>query len=320
MNKFNLNCGVNILGTKSFTKEKNGESTTFKITNTGSFNSYKIPPVIVFCEDKVAEELIIKSLLHNNINHGGFNFRRCGSWANIIISLAGCILYSQELQKTGNTKTLEVIGVIDGDISEKDILDMISNTFKGDFIPDELKEIIDQVRHHITSFKLENKVLLQKNIKGKPELNIKNMLEDIDENKINEEIKQNEKKLIKCLKNTNDVKLKIVIEDELDSINHLRNETLEIIEISKKIIFNKRNNIINYHSYFKKLEKKLEGKYFHHYNYTHYPILLVYRIISKFNIHSWESYINPVVSLLKLAQNRQREAFSHNSFNNDALD
>ncbi|SNY59737.1 hypothetical protein SAMN02744775_00324 [Enterobacter sp. CC120223-11] len=303
-----------------FSKSKHGDATKIEIINTGTFKSYKIPSVIVFCEDKVAEELIINALSHKEKNVGSFKFRRCGSWTNIIISLAGCILYSQELIKSGNSKVLEVVGVIDGDINDNDISQVISGTFEGEFIPEQLQEITRLISNHIISFKIPTAVLSKKNIKGKPELNLKNMVDEITSDMVREPSKKRVNDLCGFLEKTKDDELKRNIEFELNDIYKEQEETLKIIKISNDIIFHENDGIINYHSYFKKLQKKIGDVFYRSYSFTHQPIYLVYRIVSKYNKNRWEEYINPVIDFLVSAQKRQTQSFSHHTFNNTKID
>lgn len=190
MNTIKTGSNDGILGMQMISKNKHGNATKIEIINTGTFEAYKIPSVIVFCEDKVAEEVIINALSYKKMNVGSFKFRRCGTWTNIIISLAGCILYSQELINSGNSKTLEVVGIIDGDINDYDIEKVISETFEGDFIPEQLKEITHLISKHIISFKIPTAVLSKKNITGKPELNLKKMVDEINSNMVKEPFKK----------------------------------------------------------------------------------------------------------------------------------
>lgn len=272
MNKYKINCGIGVIGTQTITKTNHGDTSEIIITNTRSFNSYNIPPVIVFCEDKVAEELIIHSLSYRKMNVGSFNFRRCGSWANIIISLAGCLLYSKELIKTGNEKVLEVVGVVDGDISKREIEDMISKIYEGDFIPEMLEEITEQISQHITSFNIPTALLSKKNIKGKPELNLKNMMDEIDEDKINNVFKDKENELHSWLDKTTDENSNKNIMLSLKDICREKKETLEIINFSKDIQFLEEDGKVNYHKYFKRLKNKIGNRWFSNYTFTNQPI------------------------------------------------
>ncbi|MCI1897659.1 MAG: hypothetical protein LKI85_04665 [Enterobacter sp.] len=320
MSTIKLMSNVGIIGSQIIAKSKHGDSTKIEITSSGFSQAHRIPPVIVFCEDKVAEELITYALSYRDINVGSFKFRRCGSWSNIIISLAGCILYSEELIKSGNSKALEVIGVIDGDISDDEIRQVISETYEGDFIPDQLQHIIDLISSHITSFKIPNNVLSKKNIKGKPELNLKNMVDEISPAMIKSPFKKRTDELNEYIKKVKDENSKNNIGFELNDINKEKDETLEIINFSKEITFTANEGITNYHTYFKKLIKKTENRHYRSYQFVNNPIYLVYRIVSKFNKNRWEEYINPVIYFLESAKTKQTEKFSHNTFNNTKID
>ncbi|ROP61620.1 hypothetical protein EDF81_0091 [Enterobacter sp. BIGb0383] len=320
MNTIKLGGNIGIIGTQSISKSKHGDSTKIEIISSGISQAYKIPSVIVFCEDKVAEELIANALSHKDMNVGSFKFRRCGSWSNIIVSLAGCILYSEELIKSGNTKALEVIGVIDGDISANDIQQVISETYEGDFIPEQLKNITNAISSRITSFKIPNDVLSKRNTRGKPELNLKNMVEEITSEMTKKPFHKRVEELKGYLEIAKDDNNKKHIEFELDDIYKEIDETLEIINISKKIAIHERDGVFNYHPYFKKLEKETNNTYYINYNYTHHPIFLVYKIVSKFNTERWEEYITPVTEFLKSVAKRQQDTFSHNTYNNTEID
>jgi len=320
MSTIKLRNNIGIVGSQIITKSKHGDSTKIEIISSGISQSYRIPSVIVFCEDKVAEELIINALSYKNMNVGSFKFRRCGSWCNIIVSLAGCILYSEELINSGNSKALEVIGVTDGDINANDIRQVISETYKGDFIPEQLQSITDSISSRITNFKIPNNVLSKKNIKGKPELNLKNMVDEISQAMINNSLKKRTDELNGYLEKVKDENTKNNIKFELDDIKKEKDETLEIIKISKEITFTENEGITNYHTYFKKLIKKIENRHYRSYQFANDPIYLVYRIVSKFNKNRWEEYINPVVNFLESAKTKQTEIFSHNTFNNTKID
>lgn len=309
-----------VVGTQIISKSKHGDATKIEITNTGTFQAYKIPPVIVFCEDKVAEELIINALVYKKNNVGSFKFRRCGSWTNIIISLAGCILYSQELINSGNSKVLEVVGIIDGDINDNDILKVISETFEGDFIPEQLQEITHLISNHIISFKIPKAILSKKNIRGKPELNLKSMVDEITSDMVSEPSNKRVNELLGFLDKVKDDDSKRNIQHEIDDIHEEQKETLEIIKISNNIMFHENDGIINYHSYFKKIQKKIGNVFYRSYSFTHKPIYLVYIIVSKYNKKRWEEYINPVIDFLVSAAKRQTETFSHHTFNNTKID
>jgi hypothetical protein len=305
---------------QTISKSKHGDVTKIEIINAGTFDEYKIPSVIVFCEDKVAEEVMINALSYKKMNVGSFKFRRCGTWTNIIISLAGCILYSQELINSGNSKVLEVVGIIDGDISDNDIEKVISETFEGDFIPEQLKEITQLISTHIISFKIPTTVISKKNIKGKPELNLKNMVGEITPDMVREPSKKRVDELCSWLEKEKDEEGKNRIEFHLNDIYKEQEETLKIIKISNGIIFHENDGTINYHPYFKKLQKKLSNTFYRSYSFTHRPIFLVYRIVSKYNTNRWEEYINPVINFLESAHERQTANFSYHTFNNTKID
>ncbi|HBR1933504.1 TPA: hypothetical protein L9M55_001456 [Klebsiella quasipneumoniae subsp. similipneumoniae] len=320
MSTIKLISNVGIVGSQIISKSKHGDSTKFEITLSGISQAYRIPSVIVFCEDKVAEELITNALSYKGMNIGSFKFRRCGSWSNIIISLAGCILYSEELIKSGNSKVLEAIGVIDGDISENEIRQVISETYEGDFIPEQLQDIIDSISSRITSFKIPTNVLSKKNIKGKPELNLKNMVNEISTAMIKAPFNKKIDELNEWVEKAKDENSKKSLQFEIDNITKEIDETQQIIELSKEIDFIENEGVTNYHTYFKKLMKKTENRYYHNYSFTQNPIYLVYRIVSKFNKNRWEEYIKPVVDFLDSANKRQTKNFSHNTFNNTKID
>lgn len=318
-----MNSSVGIIGTRMITKSVNGDSEKIEITNTGSMNSYHIPAVLVFCEDELAKEIIIKSFTNNS--HCSFKFITCGSWNNIIISLAGSLLYSNEMKKTGVTKYIDVVGVIDGDISEKDILNTIKNCFKGNWVPSELLEITKQIRNHITHFNIPEDILNMKYTKGKPELNLKLMLEGVQEEKIKRILSPRIKKLSDAYEKIEE-EFKPGLYSEIHFLKKELEETLKVIEISKAMTRDKFEKTINnqtitdYHLYLKKIKNKFKSQHFQHYDYTHYPLLILTRIIIKFDKQRWDEYVSPVVSfLMKFAEN-QRERYSHNTFNNHVID
>ena len=320
MNKKKLMPNVGIIGSEIISISKHGDSTKIEITRTGFSQAHRIPPVIVFCEDKVAEELITHALSYRGMNAGSFKFIRCGSWSNIIRTLAGSILYKEELIKSGNSKALEVIGVIDGDISNNEIRKVISEAYEGDFIPVQLQNTIDSISSHITSFKIQNNVLSKKYIKGKPELNLKNMVDEITPAMIKSPFEKRTNELNEYIEKAKDENSKTRIKFELNDIEKEKDETLEIIKVSKEITFTASEGITNYHTYFKKLIKKIENRYYRSYQFVNDPIYLVYRIVSKFNKNRWEEYTNPVIEFLQSAKTKQNNKFSHNTFNNTKID
>lgn len=55
MSTIKLISNVGIIGSQIISKSKHGDSTKFEITLSGISQAHRIPSVIVFCEDKVAE-------------------------------------------------------------------------------------------------------------------------------------------------------------------------------------------------------------------------------------------------------------------------
>ena len=329
MSKNFLNIGVGIIGIKMIATRKDGGSKTIEITTTGSMNTYNIPAVIVFCEDRLTKDIITYSL-HSaeGITHCSFKFIISGSWKNIITSLAGCLLYSDELEDTGNTKVLSTVGVIDGDITDTEIDNVISECYMGDYLPDNLENIKKRIKEYITNFSLPDNIIDRKNTTGKPELNIKKMLEEINEESIDSVLGERKKELKSWLEKAKDNESKQNIKNEIYFLDKEFEDTLEIIKISKSIsretFKNKDKNgkyKLNYHCYFKMFARKLEGRYLVSYGAGTTPLLLlIYRLVNKFNKKRWDEYVGPVVEFLTQISEGQRERFSHNTYNNDIID
>ncbi len=318
-----LNSGIGIIGTTTIATRNDGNSKTVEIKTTGTMKSYKIPAVIVFCEDELAKEIIIYSLREiDSVSHCSFKFIICGSWMNIITSLAGSLLYSDELEESGNTKILSTVGVIDGDITQKNIEDVISQCFKGNFVPVKLTQISKRIGEHLTHFKIPGEILNLK-IKGKPEYNIKTMLEEIDEDAIDNILKPKLESVINAIKQNRDEHVVITLELEKFNLETEKMETLKIIQKSRQINekkFKSRKQIKDYHRYLEFLEEEIGDEYYHSYPRAHFTLLILFRIISKFNKERWIEYVTPVTNLLIPVADRQRERFSHDTYNNDIID
>lgn len=325
-NIIHCSVGVGVIGTTSISKSESENTTRIEITKSGISKSHFIPPLIVFCEDKFAKEIISFTISQYNLNAGSYKIIECGSWMNIITSIFGCMLYAQQLKESGNHKVIEVVGVIDGDIDSNMISKVIEDTYKGDFIPSHLKDLIKSVTANITSFKLShNKTNANfKNIKGIPEYNIKKWFEEIDEESVskihNEKIYQYEE-FLKRLKNEEN---RPGIELELFFLKSQIEETLQLINLSKSIgnnklrVYDKKTgrSIIDYHNYFYVMKRMIGNKYYHSYSMTHYTEYLILSIISKYNNKAWSEYSTPVYSLLKSAGERQHNNFNYDTFNN----
>ncbi|UQZ10668.1 hypothetical protein M8G38_12750 [Providencia stuartii] len=326
MDGFHLNASIGILGTQTISHKKTGDSKKLEITTTGSMNNYHIPAVIVFCEDKLAQEVITMSMpITAPISYNSFKFIINGSWRNIIISMAGSLLYSDELKKTGTTKFLSTVGIIDGDITDAEISDAISSCYKGSYVPEQLEKIKKSIKKNLVSFQLPENIIGKKNTTGKPELNIKNMLEEINEESIDAvlggEIKKLNSYLDKAVKDTE----KQIIESEIYFLEEEIKDVLKIIEISKSLKSKKfkvkRNGRYNYHFYLNRLEEHLKGQYFGSYGPSLPPtLLLIYILINKFNEKRWYEYVNPVIDFLTQIAEEQRERYSHNTYNNQVID
>ncbi|MBA7843268.1 hypothetical protein HV213_23870 [Klebsiella sp. RHBSTW-00484] len=325
MNPIKLNTGIGVTGIKSQSKSKSGDSTKYEITLSGSQKSHLIPKVILFCEDKFAESMIINALSYKELNHGAFKIIHCGVWHNIIKALAGCLLYEKELIDSGNGKALKVIGIIDGDVSESDISTAIKKTYKGSFLPAEISNIIKIITEHVTSFKItQDGLKLPELSTGLPEFNLKIMLDDITEEMIRNYHKEYILKYEGWLKKTATLEGKVNLTRELEDIKRKIKETLEIIETSKNIksheLPKNSSNKFDYHYYFETLKERIGNKHFNSYSYSHDTELLVYRIISTYSKSRWEEYITPVTNLLISVKDEQVKRFNHNTFNNDSLD
>ncbi|MGX9273530.1 hypothetical protein SH579_05210 [Raoultella ornithinolytica] len=319
MSTIRLNCGVGITGTTSVTTEKNGDSKTVKITTTGSMNAYKIPAVIVFCEDKLAKDIITHSLQGiDDSLHCSFKFIICGSWRNIITSIAGSLLYSDELKESGNTKVLSAVGVIDGDISHEDISKIITECYEGDCLPEKLSAISERISNHIISFKIPERILDLK-VFGKPECNIKAMIEEINEQDIDDILKPRMDSLTTALDKSKEENNKAALELELFFLQKEKDETLKVISLSKGL--NKKiSKRKNYHAYFSLMERSIGNEHYHSYPRAHFINLILFRIIVKFNNRRWVEYVTPVTDFLIPIAEQQRERFTHNTYNNQIID
>lgn len=323
MEKIRINTSVGIIGCTMTSKIKNGDNEEFRISQSGTSKAFHIPPVLVYCEDKLAKEIIEKSL--NDFDRCSLKFIYCGSWKNIVIALAGSLLYSEELKNTGTTKYIDAVGIIDGDITDKDISETIQQCFKGNGIPSELKSITKKIKQHITQFKISEDVLRMNGTKGKPELNLKLMLEGIQKHKISKLLSPRLEELREILGKCSD-EHRPGVKVEIYHLTKKLEETLKIIEISKSLTekrFKKFNNgriLFDYHFYLSKMEKELTNHSLRYYSYTNYPLLILTRIIKEFDKESWDDYVLPVISLLTKYSDSQRERFSHNTFNNQVLD
>ncbi|HBK4630142.1 TPA: hypothetical protein LLS62_003655 [Klebsiella michiganensis] len=328
MDKNLLKIGCGIIGSEIITTRENGDCKTVEITTTGSMNSHNIPAVIVFCEDKLTKDIITHSLhAIGEISHYSFKFIINGSWKNIITSLAGSLLYADELKKTGNTKVISTVGVIDGDITETQISTVISKCYEGDFLPDNLKDIRDSIKEHLTSFRLPDYIINKKNTTGRPELNIKKMLEEINEESIDSVLGQRIKELNLHLKKSSDNESKQILKNEIYFLEKEAEDTPEIIKISKNISSKKfktkeKNGTykLNYHSYLNKLASELSSRHFVTYGTgTPPPLLLIYRLVNKYNQKRWLEYVGPVLDFLTPIAKEQRERFSHNTYNDKII-
>lgn len=326
MTTYHLNFSVGITGTKTIAKRNNGDSKTVEITTTGSMNAYKVPAVIIFCEDALAKEIIIHSLQTiNSTAHCSFKFIFCGSWKNIITSLAGSLLYSDELRESGSTKVLSTVGVIDGDISQEEISAVIAKCFEGDAVPEKLNSISKRIREHLTHFKIPDRILDMK-IRGKPEFNFKSMLEEIDEQDIDNILKPKVDMLSVALEQNNKDDAKAALDLELFFLKKEKEETLKIIQCSRncgkkkfKTVKNKRY-IMDYHKYFYLLKCSIGDEYYHCYPRSHFIMLILFRLIGKFNHARLVEYISPVTNFLIPVAEKQREIFSHNTYNDECID
>lgn len=331
MAKYNINAsvGVGVIGTEFISKTKSGDTTKIEIIRGGLSNAHFIPPLIIFCEDRLAKEIITFAISRYNLNLGSYKIIECGSWMNIITSLFGCILYAQQLKESGNNKIIEVVGIIDGDIKDNEISELIESTYKGNFIPGHLKQLIDLVTNHISSFKLNHNKdsVSNKNIKikGIPELNIKKMFEQIDRETVlrKHQEKKNEYEL---RLNGASKETQSLIQFELFDINSKIEETLQLVDISKNIGSNKfksrgqyKGTRIDYHRYFDIMKKRIGIKHYNSYAMSHDTITLILRIIFEYNNNAWVEYSEPVCKLLKSAYDRQVNNFCYDTFNNNRI-
>jgi len=289
-------------------------------------NAYKIPAVIVFCEDALANE-IITHILHaiDGTAHCSFKFIICGSWRNIITSLAGSLLYSEELKKSGNTKVLSTVGVIDGDISQDRITNIIKGCFQGDAVPEKLNSISKKISEHLTSFKIPD-YILNLSISGKPEFNFKAMLEEINEAEIDKILKPRIDILTTAIEKNNKEDINAALDMEMFLLKKEKEETLRIIGYSmgySKKKFKKlrdKRYILNYHNYFSLLKESIGDEYYYCYPRSEFIILILFRIICKFNNKRWVEYVSPVTSFLISIAEQQRQRFLHNTYNNEIID
>ncbi|HBX7963679.1 TPA: hypothetical protein MIG90_07785 [Klebsiella pneumoniae] len=328
MDKNLLNLEYSIIGSTFITQRKNGDSKTVEITTTGSMNSHNIPAVIVFCEDKLTKDIITHSLhATGETSHCSFKFIINGSWKNIITSLAGSLLYAEELKRTGSTKVISTVGVTDGDITEAQISAVISKCYEGDYLPDNLKDIRDSIKENLTSFRLPDNIINKKNTTGKPELNIKKMLEEINEESINSVLDQRIKELKLHLEKASDNTIKQELKNNIYFLEKEIEDTLEIIKISKNISNKKfktkeKNGTykLNYHSYLNRLANELSSQYFVTYRNGTPPLLLIYRLVNKYNPKRWLEYVGPVLDFLAPIAKEQRDRFSHDTYNDTIVD
>lgn len=326
MTTYYLNSGTNIIGTQVIAKRSVGDSKTVEITTTGSMNDYNIPAVIVFCEDALAKEIITNSLQAiDGTTHCSFKFIICGSWKNIITSLAGSLLYSDELKESGNTKVLSTVGVIDGDISEEKISSVIAECFEGDGVPEKLNSISKRINDHLINFKIPDSIM-RMNIYGKPEFHLKAMLDEITEQDIDNILKPRMDILTDALEKDNKDDVKTVSNSEIFRLKKEKEETLKIIQYSKGYgkrkfrTFRNGRSATDYHNYFGLLKSSIGNEYYHCYPNSHFIILILFRIIGKFNTKRWEEYVSPVINFLLPVAEQQRERFQHNTYNNEVID
>ncbi|MCK7406569.1 hypothetical protein [Enterobacter roggenkampii] len=321
-----LNSGVGITGTTTIARRSDGFSKTVEITTTGTMSAYKIPAVIVFCEDALAKDTIIHSLhAIDRTAHCSFKFIICGSWKNIITSLAGSLLYSDELKESGNTKVLSTVGVIDGDISEEKIATVIAECFEGDGVPEKLDSISKKISDHLINFKIPDSIL-KMNIYGKPEFNFKAMLEEITEQDIDDILKPRTDFLTEALKQDNKDDVKTALNLESYILKKEKEETLKIIQYSKGYgkrrfrTFRNGRSTTDYHKYFSLLKSSIGNEYYHCYPGPHFISPILFRIICKFNNQRWVEYVSPVTNFLLPVAEQQRERFQHNTYNNEIID
>lgn len=325
MKPLKINTTIGIIGVEIISKTKTNNETKYEITVSGTARAYKIPNVIVFCEDPFAEQMIKYALAYNDINIGSFKIIKCGVWRNILKTLTGFLIYENELIKSGNEKALKAVGVIDGDISEHEIKSNINKTYHGNFPPDDLAYITDEITQHTASFSLnQDSIKLPENSTGRPEFNLKIMLDEITDDMIDKYHKEDILKHEDWLSKAKDDNARMNISRQLDDIKRKSDETKEIILISRSIesiqLPQNEGKKYDYHNYIDIFRERLLEKHFREYDYKREVDLIIYRIISTYNKERWEEYISPVIKVLCFARNEQTKRFSHHSFDNKHLD
>lgn len=162
---------IGITGIEEISKHKDNDYERIEIKRQGTAISRYIPPVIVVCEDKLAEEIIRK------IEDLNVKIICAGSWNNFTTLLYGINFYRQQLNNIDGLLP-EIVCVIDGDISEDEIISRIENTHSGRSSND-ISYIKQKIKEDIVSFSLEYK--LDSGNKGAPEFNHKSWLDSINE-------------------------------------------------------------------------------------------------------------------------------------------
>ncbi len=239
---------------ETITKHKENDYEHIEIKRQGTATYRYIPPVIVVCEDKLSE-IIIRQIEDLNVK-----IICAGSWNNFTTLLYGINFYRKQLNNIDGLLP-EIVCVIDGDISENEIISRIENTHNGRINGiNDIDYIKQKIKEDMVSFSLDYE--LDGNNKGIPEFNHKRWLDSISENTIRE--------VLSSKLNAIDVEQEI-------------KETLRIINASQKINFDKKKDgYFDYHKYYNILARKLEnGDTFHNYmiHYIEYTVISIIKNI-----------------------------------------
>lgn len=334
---------VEITGVQSTSKHKEGDYERIIIEKYCIVK--KIPPVIVICEDVLAEH-IIQNI--DEINLGSMKIIRAGSWNNFSTLLYGINFYKKYSFKNNE---LDVICVVDGDILEENILEKISQTHSGSFTSNnqEFKEIINSLHLQIVSFDLEsNNGSL---ITGIPEFNHKKWLDDISDECIFNVFKEKLENLDKIISEglscecLNYAKLeKIRIEQEINEVKRIINasrsiefQTKQQQKIMKKvktyqkgILLKRQKNLkIDYHRFYNQLSHLLQkGDTFRYYRINKTDDKetreeeiqnAVFAIIKRFNKEKWDKYVFNVKNRILTSIENHQNRFSKDYFNNEEI-
>lgn len=279
-----------------------------------------VPLPLVVCEDPITKEVI--SLISSEIKKT-FKIIEAGSWHNLVTMLYGILFYKEQLREArGEPSELEILCVIDGDINEEDIKGRIKKTNSGS-LKSALMDIVDNIEKHIDHLTL---VHLPSKTKGKPELNHKTWLEEINEEHIQSIHQKRISELESMLEKASKEQIGS-IKVELSDIKEQIKETITIITHSKSItpeekIEEKRGKetaFNDYHNYYKNMERLMKsGNSLMEYP-AHMPVYTVLSIIRKYNKTQWTLYTKEIRSRLLDMYTAQIDRYSSDYFNDKKI-